>query len=890
MLDISLHPSGRLALATAGGAMPLDAPAPLRAIGQAFADDWRAGLFTLAAQGAGLTDLPLSARYWRDFGADYLARLCHRPVTDAGAPALPIPDTAVLASWVDKAPPLAGGEYLGPASLAVIWQHLDAWTREAATAAGGFPAFLAERAPAWHRVGRVTFHLAENKAGAELPFAFLATCTTGLGAAGRDRHVPLRQALETHAGHADRGALVKLLTPVRDAAEQLPWVRELVDSGEIYRPAAWTAEQAHRLLGSLAELEAAGLIVRIPDWWHERPRPTVRATIDSAGRGLLSAEALLELQVDVVLGGERLSPAELAALRRAGDGLVLLKGRWVEVDQQRLQAVLDHWDGVSDAAEQGLSFHEAMRLLAGATPDLRGAAEDRRDWSEVIAGKKLRELLARLRDPSHERGPQLPAQLAATLRPYQREGVAWLHLLTGLGLGACLADDMGLGKTLQVLSLLAATPRRQGEPPALLVVPASLLGNWRAEAARFTPELELLFLHPSEAPRERLDQVAADPEAELVPYDLVVTTYGMAHRQAWLAQQKWRLVILDEAQAIKNPHTKQSRAVRALRGGARVVLTGTPVENSLGDLWALFDFLNPGLLGSARVFKDFVKGLEEAGNFEPLRRLAGPYILRRLKTDRRVIADLPDKTEVVRWCTLGREQLKLYQGVVDELARGLQRTEVGIERRGLVLQVLLRLKQVCNHPSQLTGDGAWEPRTSGKFAQLGEIAAELAARQEKALVFTQYREIIPALEDHLARIFGRPGLTLHGGTAVRRRQDLVARFQEPDGPPFFVISLKAGGTGLNLTEACHVIHFDRWWNPAVEDQATDRAFRIGQMRNVLVHKFVTRGTVEEKIDALIRSKQELAAAVLAGDGVRLTELPDDELLELVRLDVTRAAS
>ncbi|MBE0564701.1 MAG: DEAD/DEAH box helicase, partial [Krumholzibacteria bacterium] len=839
----------------------------------------------------GLDGLSLAARYWRDFGGDYLARLCHQPAPDGGAPELPAAAPGFLAGWVDRAPPLTGGEYLGPERLAAIRQDLDSWLREAVAAAGGFETFLAEQAPAWHRVGRVTFHLAENKTGAVHPFAFLATYTTGLGAAGRDRHVPLRQALESYAAQDDRGALVKLLTPVRAAAELLPWVRELVDSGGIYRPAAWTADQAHRLLGSLPELEQAGLIVRIPDWWHERPRAAVRVTVDRAGRGLLTAESLMELKVDVVLGGERLDAAELAALRRAGDGLVLLKGRWVEVDQQRLQEALAHWEGIGEAAGGELSFQEAMRLLAGAAPDLRGDADQtRRAWSEVVAGKGLRELLARLRDPSGEGGPHLPEHLAATLRPYQRDGVAWLHLLTGLGLGACLADDMGLGKTLQVLSLLAASPRRRDEPPALLVVPASLLGNWRAEAARFTPDLQLLFLHPSETPRERLDAVAAAPQAELAGYDLVVTTYGMAHRQAWLAQQNWRLAILDEAQAVKNPHTKQSRAVRSLRAGARVVLTGTPVENSLGDLWALFDFLNPGLLGSSRVFRDFVKGLEADGSFEPLRRLAGPYILRRLKTDPRVIADLPEKTEVVSWCTLGREQVKLYQGVVDNLARGLASTEAGIERRGLVLQALLRLKQVCNHPSQLTGDGAWDARSSGKFARLGEIAAELAARQEKALVFTQYREIIPALEDHLARIYGRPGLTLHGGTAVRRRQDLVVHFQQPDGPPFFVISLKAGGTGLNLTEACHVIHFDRWWNPAVEDQATDRAFRIGQVRNVLVHKFVTRGTVEEKIDALIRSKQELAAEVLGGDGVRLTELPDDELLELVRLDVTRAAS
>jgi non-specific serine/threonine protein kinase len=279
----------------------------------------------------------------------------------------------------------------------------------------------------------------------------------------------------------------------------------------------------------------------------------------------------------------------------------------------------------------------------------------------------------------------------------------------------------------------------------------------------------------------------------------------------------------------------------------------------------------------------------EPGGFEPLRKLVGPYILRRLKTDRTVIADLPDKTETIRYCTMTRAQVKLYAGIVKNLARGLDEHAEGIARRGLVLQTLLHLKQVCNHPSQLNGDGRYEPQQSGKFARLEEICTELAQRQEKVLVFTQYREIIPALEEHLARVFGRPGLTLHGGTPVKRRRSLVERFQAEDGPPFFVISLKAGGTGLNLTEACHVIHFDRWWNPAVENQATDRAFRIGQKKNVLVHKFVTTGTVEEKIDELIRGKKDLADQVLDGAEIKLTEMTDDELMALVRLDVSRAA-
>jgi non-specific serine/threonine protein kinase len=579
-------------------------------------------------------------------------------------------------------------------------------------------------------------------------------------------------------------------------------------------------------------------------------------------------------------------------LLAGGDGLMFFKGNWVEVDRAKLQQVLDYWEGSDSPGQDGsLSLHEGLRLLAGAPADLKSAAAVDPDWSEIVAGPRLGELLSALRNPDGEKGPRLDATLKATLRPYQVDGVAWLHLLTGLGLGACLADDMGLGKTLQVLALLSARPRRRGDAPSLLVVPASLLGNWRAEAERFAPRLRLQFLHPAETDRDVMARIAAAPAAELSACDLVVTTYGMAHRLEWLGDHQWHLVILDEAQAIKNSGTRQSKAVRKLRGTARVALTGTPVENSLGDLWSLFDFLNPGLLGSAKLFAGFVKSLSEHehGGFEPLRRLIGPYILRRLKTDRNVISDLPEKTEIVRYCALTKTQIKLYAGVVEKLAQGLAETEQGIERRGLVLQALLRLKQVCNHPSQVTGDGQFDARQSGKFARLTDLCGELAQRQEKVLVFTQYREIIPALEEHLTRIFGRPGLTLHGGTNVKRRRELVERFQTEDGPPFFVISLRAGGTGLNLTQACHVIHFDRWWNPAVENQATDRAFRIGQERNVLVHKFVTSGTIEEKIDELIRQKSDLAEQVLGGAEIKLTELPDDELLALMQLDVTRAA-
>jgi non-specific serine/threonine protein kinase len=361
-------------------------------------------------------------------------------------------------------------------------------------------------------------------------------------------------------------------------------------------------------------------------------------------------------------------------------------------------------------------------------------------------------------------------------------------------------------------------------------------------------------------------------------------------RQPWLQDVAWRLIVLDEAQAIKNPAARQTKAVKQLKGDARIALTGTPVENRLSDLWSLFDFLCPGLLGSQEKFKKFVKSMEsrEQNRYAPLRGLVQPYVLRRLKTDKRVIADLPDKTEVRAFCGLAKRQAALYTKLVSELAAALEGLE-GIKRRGLVLAYLMRFKQLCNHPAQLLGDWRFEPEESGKFSRLAEICEEIASRQEKVLVFTQFREMAEPLSGFLAGIFGRNGLVLHGGTAVGRRKQLVDQFQRDEGPPFFVLSLKAGGTGLNLTAASHVVHFDRWWNPAVENQATDRAFRIGQRRNVLVHKFVCRGTVEEKIDAMIEEKTQLAVELLEGGSEKmLTEMSDDQLIQFVSLDIDKA--
>jgi non-specific serine/threonine protein kinase len=633
----------------------------------------------------------------------------------------------------------------------------------------------------------------------------------------------------------------------------------------------------------------------VPDWWRAKrpPRPEVAVRVGDKKPSALGMDALLDFSVGVALGDETLTAAEVRQLLAGAGGLVRLRGQWVELDRDRLREVLSHWERVRREAEQGgLSFLEGMRLLAGA-----GRSEDEgatlaaaEGWSRVEAGAWLARTLESLRGPDGLAAADPGADLRGTLRPYQKTGVAWLAFASSLRLGVCLADDMGLGKTIQVLALLLLRRRRArgGEPPSLLVAPASLLANWQAEIERFAPSLTTLIAHPSAMPAGEL---AVLPN--LAGTDLVITTYGTLARTEALRAREWSLVVLDEAQAIKNPGARQTQAVKALRAQGRIALTGTPVENRLGDLWSLYDFLDPGLLGSAREFSAFVKRLGERRDesYAPLRRLIQPYLLRRLKTDRAIVADLPDKTEVKAFCLLSGRQAGLYQKTVDELERAIAGKAQGIERRGLVLAYLMRLKQICNHPAHWLGEGPWDEVGSGKLARLRELVEPVAARQEKLLVFTQFREATEPLAAFLADCFGRSGLVLHGSTPVRARGGLVKRFQDDPAVPFFVLSVKAGGSGLNLTAASHVVHFDRWWNPAVEDQATDRAYRIGQHRNVLVHKLVCRGTVEERIDRLIEDKQSLAREVLTGGGeTLLTELSDAELMAMVALDLRRATA
>ncbi len=899
-LSLRLTPHGHLLLEQADDALGLDKTVAAR-LAKAFARGSGPGLLQLGAGEVG-QGLPPVLAWWRGFAARYVTALClHAPVTreDAAAPstlpAIAAPDAAELATLVLTAPMMPGSEYLTPDILLALWAELEAAVSIGTVAAGtDLQGFLKGLNPAWNLVGRVHFNLAENRRDTEYPFAFMATYTTQLSAQAKAQHLPLGRALRDYAGAANKSRLLALLMPVQRAAEACAWLRPMVDASEIFHPLRWSVQDAGRFLASVPELEAAGVIVRMPaSWPANRPlRPRMTATVGTRAPSAFGLDGLLDFHAEMTLEGERLTEREVNALLAGTDALVLLRGHWVEVDRQRLGRTLQRFRDAERLAERdGLTFAEAMRMLAGAAITTEGDDAAAADWSRVTAGQWLAETLRALRAPDGMGADPGPA-LRGTLRPYQKMGVEWLHLLSGLGLGACLADDMGLGKTIQVLSLLLQAKRRDAATPAtaqpsLLVAPASLLDNWMAELERFAPSLQARIVHPSAMTADQLRQFMPDETAGL---DLVITSYGSLLRVPALTQAKWLFAILDEAQAIKNPNAKQTKAVKALKARSRIALTGTPVENHLGDLWSIFDFINPGLLGTARQFARYAKGLAEREHnpYGPLRTLVQPYILRRMKTDKSVIADLPDKTEVTAHCSLSRKQAALYAQAVHGLADSLAEAD-GIQRRGIVLATLMRLKQICNHPSQWLGDDAWAAADSGKWARLREIAEVVVARQEKMLVFTQFREVTAPLAAFLGGIFGRPGLVLHGETPVKRRRALVQAFQGDEAVPFFILSLKAGGAGLTLTAAAHVVHFDRWWNPAVENQATDRAFRIGQKQNVLVHKFVCRGTVEEKIDALIESKKGLSEALLAGaDEVNLTGMDDDALLQMVALDLNAA--
>jgi superfamily II DNA or RNA helicase len=634
------------------------------------------------------------------------------------------------------------------------------------------------------------------------------------------------------------------------------------------------------LAGGAYLLEQAGFTVLLPSWWSRKGsknRLAVMAEVQSPsfkpGGGGMDLNAIVDFNWVVALGGEPLTREELERLANLKQSLVRVRGQWVQVKPEEVRALL----AIMDRPTGGrASLREVVQMSLGG-----GVAPSGLPFEGVTATGWIGEFLSQLQGRSPFAELPTPPGFRGQLRPYQVRGYSWLAFLRHWGLGGCLADDMGLGKTIQTLALLQSEYDKHPRP-SLLVCPTSVVANWRKEAEKFTPELPVTIHHGANRLKgDKFVQRAED-------HALVLTSYSLLHRDLELLQKvKWAGVILDEAQNIKNAQTKQAQAAFALQAEYRFALTGTPVENHVGDLWSISQFLNPNWLGTQGDFrKRFyipIQAQQDADAASQLRRLTAPFVLRRLKTDKSIIDDLPEKLETKVFCQLTREQATLYAAIVKELDEGLKSAD-GIQRKGLILATLTKLKQVCNHPANLLKDGSPIEGRSGKLTRLVEMLEEIATTGERVLLFTQFTEMGDLLKRYLQETFGREVLFLHGGTPRETRTRLVERFQnDPDGPRLFLLSLKAGGTGLNLTAASHVFHFDRWWNPAVEDQATDRAFRIGQKRNVQVHKFVCAGTVEEKIDDMIERKQRVARHVVSAGEKWLTEMNDEQLRDLFAL-------
>ncbi|MBS3949650.1 MAG: DEAD/DEAH box helicase [Peptococcaceae bacterium] len=626
-------------------------------------------------------------------------------------------------------------------------------------------------------------------------------------------------------------------------------------------------------------LRQVGFFIEVPSWWggtSTKVRIALRAKVDSPSVPPLrrmTLNSLLSVQWEIALGGDTLSLEELEQLAQFNSPLVKLRGQWVQLEEGQLARTIK----AVRAGNPRLSLARLLRATTGAD-ELDAALP----VEQVRASGWVGDLLAEFTRTKEHKSVPLPTDFVGSLRSYQVQGYSWLELLSRFGLGACLADDMGLGKTIQALTLLQHRLEAGQDGPYLLVCPTSIIFNWEKEAARFTPHLKLLVHHGPLRSRDGDELGIALQEC-----NVVITSYTLAMRdQALLQGVEWEGIILDEAQNIKNPEAKQSKVIRSLSSGFRVALTGTPVENGVNDLWSIMEFLNPGLLGSQAEFRRHfllpIHLYRDKAAVQRLKKITQPFILRRLKTDRSIIDDLPAKVESKVYCTLTREQAGLYAAVIN-ISEGELLGATGMGRRGLILTTISKLKQICNDPGAFLRDGRVLPDRSGKLTRLMELAGEIYERGDKALIFTQYVEMGHVLVRALTEGLGQRVLFLHGGVRKVAREKLVESFQSPDGPPFFVLSLKAGGTGLNLTQASHVIHYDRWWNPAVEDQATDRAHRIGQDKRVQVHKFICAGTLEERIDEMISSKTTMSTQVVGTGETWLTELSTAELRELWKL-------
>ncbi len=826
-------------------------------------------------------DVPLSPslNFFRNFAHLFSYKLSHTPNLENLRDQVTIALTnEELMDMLQKAPFMVGSERFNKKVLNRLWDQLNQYFQEQVRHhEGSVESFIQTYSMHIHLVGRMRFHLCENPSNEEFPFAFMATYTPREQDKKIFQHISLSDAIQMF-DHNDR-ELLDLLCTIHFAARESELIARLFESGELFHPLPWTSTQAFEFLQQVTLLENCGILCRIPDWWNrEASSMKINISMHDTAPSLLGMDSIMNFNAELMLGDDMISEQEIQQILNESEGLALVKGKWLKIDRKKLAMMLKMFEQAKKVEKQGLTFKEAMRLQIGAS-DLLDHKDD--DIAvEFTQGEWLRTTLDKLRNPDIIKTADVPPEFKGQLRPYQQEGLNWLNLLHSLQFGACLADDMGLGKTVQLLAFLSRVQNRQN-PASLLILPASLISNWQNEIQRFAPQLRVFVAHPGINPDT---QTTIDTVPLTDKYDLVITTYNLIQKLEPLQDIDWYYVILDEAQAIKNPNTKQSKAIKKLSSFNRIILTGTPIENRLANLWSLFEFTNPGLLGSSKEFSSYTRSLDDHPNkYGQLKRVIQPYLLRRLKTDPKIITDLPDKIEMKTYAHLSRKQVVLYKDLIKTTEESLK-SSTGIQKKGIILASLMKFKQICNHPSQYTGNRHFSENDSGKFQRLREICEVIFQEREKVLIFTQFKAIIEPLHDFLRSIFNREGLILHGSIPTAQRKKLIERFQSEEYIPYFILSLKAGGVGLNLTEANHVIHFDRWWNPAIENQATDRAFRIGQNRKVVVHKFITQGTIEEKIDLLIEEKSGLAKNIIEKSQENwITEMDDETLINMFKL-------
>jgi len=843
-----------------------------------FQKDKYKALFLLGLKGDA-SSLSITLRYLIDVCLVFINELSKDPAIEFVRENITIKINEMkINKLIEQAPYMIGREHLTVGWFNGFFNQLNqCFSNIIKNYEGSVKSYFEKQHSNIHLVGRIFFHLVESKDDA-LPFAFLATYSTFVSSSGKAKHLPLKNALIEYKN--DQEKMIKLLSTVNKASEKSKFIEGLVESGEIFHPIRLTAGDAYTFLKEIEIYEASGILCRIPKWWGKK-KNNVKITlkIGDENKSKVNFDALVDFEPHLSFAGEKVTAEEIGKLLLEAEGLSFIKGKWVAVDHKKLQKTLEAYEKAKEYSENNtMTVLEAMRFELEYKKDM--GIEDQETVVEVENGTFLDSIVSKLSRPETIEEISVASSFQATLRNYQVKGLNWLYFMKTLGLGACLADDMGLGKTIQVIALL--NELKEKEEKTLILLPVSLIGNWMNEIEKFAPDLKYYVMHRSEN-NDLTDDVALFKE----DYDLYLISYGMVNKFQWINDILWDNLVIDEAQAIKNPGTKRTKATKKINARFKIAMTGTPIENRLGDLWSLFDFLNPGLLGTRKEFKNFVKTIiEDHGDYSPLKHVVNPFILRRLKTDESIITDLPEKIEMKAYATLTKKQSILYEKLVNDLIQVMTSDAEGIKRKGIILSSIMKFKQICNHPDQYLGQKNYLEKESGKFKRLREIAEEIYEKRERVLVFTQFRETIEPIKEFLEEIFKHKGHVLHGGTQVKERGKIVDRFQGEAYVPFIVLSIKAGGVGLNLTKANHVIHFDRWWNPAVEDQATDRAFRIGQKKNVVVHKFVTKGTIEEKIDQMIEEKRKLSEDIISTDQTgAITEMSNEEILELIQLSI-----